>query len=348
MGSKREAAKAKRKWEQRVAPALTASREIDRHLADDAAAGARPQRYSPQFEGLRQVSYSVMRQWKQNHKATYLVDNTLLRELSGTPLPEGFVPHSVFRRLPHATPLFVFETPLPTKITSVDGEIKDALLTGFIVEPFRQDRSGHSAHTICFFGWDANLDEAFAGTTRIAAEARITQNADGADLVLATEEGIDLRLLVSVGCGEYGFLGDESLTDEEAEKIEQLNGRNPFYTTVVPTMLNLILYATVEDPDLTHIPVPVVAGRHVVGDNAAKIHLLGFRLGSLLRGLYRDPVTGCEPSGRTVIPHLRRAHWHRYWTGPRSGERQIVVRWVSQTLVNADAGDYTPAVRPLS
>jgi len=53
---------------------------------------------------------------------------------------------------------------------------------------------------------------------------------------------------------------------------------------------------------------------------------------------------GSEPVGRTVRPHVRRAHWHSYWTGPRDGKRTRTLRWISPLLVKAQAAG-GPTVR---
>lgn len=39
-----------------------------------------------------------------------------------------------------------------------------------------------------------------------------------------------------------------------------------------------------------------------------------------------------------VRPHVRRAHWHGYWTGPRMGERDFILKWIPPTLVGAHNG----------
>jgi hypothetical protein len=33
---------------------------------------------------------------------------------------------------------------------------------------------------------------------------------------------------------------------------------------------------------------------------------------------------------RTPVPHVRRAHWHSYWTGPRKEpkKRELIVKWM--------------------
>ena len=35
--------------------------------------------------------------------------------------------------------------------------------------------------------------------------------------------------------------------------------------------------------------------------------------------------------GRTVRPHVRRAHWHHYWVG--EGRTRLEVRWIEPTFV---------------
>ena len=34
-------------------------------------------------------------------------------------------------------------------------------------------------------------------------------------------------------------------------------------------------------------------------------------------------------------PHIRRAHWHGFWTGPRSGERVFGLKWLAPIVVGA-------------
>ncbi len=45
------------------------------------------------------------------------------------------------------------------------------------------------------------------------------------------------------------------------------------------------------------------------------------------------------------MPHLRKAHWHHYWTGPKSDpdQRKLVVRWIHPVFVGQN--ETTPVVR---
>lgn len=68
-----------------------------------------------------------------------------------------------------------------------------------------------------------------------------------------------------------------------------------------------------------------------------------FRVGSRVGpALAKTICAGQKLSGfaeQTKRPHVRRAHWHHYWTGPREGERSLVVRWVHPVLVGVAKGE---------
>ncbi len=78
----------------------------------------------------------------------------------------------------------------------------------------------------------------------------------------------------------------------------------------------------------------------------ATIHEAGFRWTESYRE-YRRYVDGAAGKGdhgdgegrRTVRPHVRRGHWHRFWTGPREGDRKLVAHWIPPTLVNKGLAD---------
>lgn len=43
--------------------------------------------------------------------------------------------------------------------------------------------------------------------------------------------------------------------------------------------------------------------------------------------------------------HVRRAHWHGYWTGPRDGDQKFTLKWISPVLVGS--GEIPVTVRPV-
>jgi len=82
---------------------------------------------------------------------------------------------------------------------------------------------------------------------------------------------------------------------------------------------------------------------------------VGFRVGAALRAARAADshtfATDDEPVGhrRSPVPHLRRAHWHLYWTGPRQGSRTPVLRWIPPVVVAVSSIEDmpVPTVRPV-
>ncbi|WP_280500232.1 hypothetical protein [Nocardia farcinica] len=65
---------------------------------------------------------------------------------------------------------------------------------------------------------------------------------------------------------------------------------------------------------------------------------LGFDIGPALHAARRTGHNGTDSDSTAlttsnVRPHLRRAHWHTYWTGPRTNPTPEV-RWLHPILVN--------------
>lgn len=80
---------------------------------------------------------------------------------------------------------------------------------------------------------------------------------------------------------------------------------------------------------------------------------VGVRLGAALRRAQQDPDRAIG-DGERAKPraHVRRAHWHSFWKGPkaaeRASERVKQVRWLPPIPVNVDETDDLPAtVRPV-
>jgi hypothetical protein len=82
---------------------------------------------------------------------------------------------------------------------------------------------------------------------------------------------------------------------------------------------------------------------------------VGHRIGSALRRAYqRSETSPPEQAGTGSSPrgHVRRAHWHGFWKGPkdpeRAAERQFQLRWLPPIPVNLDDYDNLPAtIRPV-
>lgn len=82
---------------------------------------------------------------------------------------------------------------------------------------------------------------------------------------------------------------------------------------------------------------------------------VGVRIGAALRKAYHAEETGKDsaPTGRQVRPHVRRAHWHTFVSGPRiakdgsdipADKRKRNLKWVPPIAVNVDSTEGMPSV----
>jgi hypothetical protein len=92
---------------------------------------------------------------------------------------------------------------------------------------------------------------------------------------------------------------------------------------------------------------PRPAPAHAGGDEVTRVDV-GFRVGAAIRHSRSWQPSGAT-TGRTVTPHLRRAHFHTYYSGAGSrndpSKRQVDVRWLAPIAVGV--GDVSPVVRPV-
>lgn len=80
---------------------------------------------------------------------------------------------------------------------------------------------------------------------------------------------------------------------------------------------------------------------------------VGVRLGAALRAAYAAKSQEEQETGSSHASpraHIRRAHWHGYWTGPKDKPeaRTLMLKWLPPIAVNlADPGDLPATVRPV-
>jgi len=119
----------------------------------------------------------------------------------------------------------------------------------------------------------------------------------------------------------------------------------------ITAAINLVLYVCSEDADIR----PASRQRVTPTGQTPKQCTawdVGVRIGSALRkasdaATSSRPVKPRESATTSPRPHMRRAHWHHYWTGPRWGARKLVLKWVHPVLVGSGDGDMPTTVLPI-
>lgn len=117
-------------------------------------------------------------------------------------------------------------------------------------------------------------------------------------------------------------------------------------------LVSLVLYLCSEEPEIIDSKVPenrpryprpkkVKGGWRLFPPDKPKMWAVGDKTGAQLR-----QANATEPTGRAVKPHLRRAHWHGYWRGPKSGERQFRYKWLSPIIVGGNDNDDQDRTQP--
>lgn len=117
--------------------------------------------------------------------------------------------------------------------------------------------------------------------------------------------------------------------------------------------LQLVLYVCAENAEIKKNPEQdTIMKRSSAGikDRYAEIRKwdVGVRIGQTIRRYKKVHESIEKDEQRSLIrysprPHLRRGHWHHYWTGPKDGERKLILKWTAPTFIGA-ADDEKPVV----
>jgi hypothetical protein len=123
------------------------------------------------------------------------------------------------------------------------------------------------------------------------------------------------------------------------------------------------MYMSSKKPDYETLdrpanPIAVRSARGMVFTEKKEpsVFSLGYRIGAAINAASKAPSSSTpgETTGKTMPPHMRIAHWHHFWTGPRTTEgaenkwRKLVLHFLPPIPVNLEHPDQLIAtVRPL-
>lgn len=179
----------------------------------------------------------------------------------------------------------------------------------------------------------------------------------GVDLQFAIfRKGIDQPKMIALPLGG-GTLVDAMDRVEQVDDMfmphladtRYVGGRDEYRQTF-SAMIQLLLYICSDEPDMPEIEHPQKRKRLSGGVRAPeepRVWDVGVRISAAIRRFNGRPsaapaalVDGAAPgSHASPRPHVRSAHWHTYWTGPRDAAfplRKPVMRWIPPLPIGMD------------
>ena len=254
--------------------------------------------------------------WK-TCKQVYRIDSVVAEELKEQKLA-GSLPVEAISHLPY--PIIYIDTKLPfaTGDSFVDAKGFLAWIDAAIDAPYDQ------VLYLEFIGV-----ESFRGRATVPIKLR-----EGATLEEIVQELIEI---------------DNDMKNRE--QSDQLKITVPSYENsykVVTNALNLLLYVISEEDDaeIVYQPPKLSRGQKVgKRTNPETITELGTRIGRSIGVARKISLSGLSfntDRSHSKSPHVRRGHWHSFWTGKRKDRNddrpgdKLVVHWIPPTYINAD------------
>lgn len=76
-----------------------------------------------------------------------------------------------------------------------------------------------------------------------------------------------------------------------------------------------------------------------------KKYNVGYRIGKFIKN-NKTYETGVSSSvGKKKSAHMRRGHYHHYWTGKRNGKRTLILKWIAPSFINyTDCNSVNPII----
>ncbi len=168
-------------------------------------------------------------------------------------------------------------------------------------------------------------------------------------------KGIDMPKMIALPLGEGTLLDAMDRVDQvdmmfagDLSNVHYVGSRDEYRQTF-SSMLELLLYLCSDEPDMPAIEHPQKRRRlsgSVRSPEAPRVWDVGVRISTAIRnykaGEAKRSWAEAEGEGRghaSPRPHVRSAHWHTYWTGPRDAVfplRKPVMRWIPPLPIGMD------------
>lgn len=154
---------------------------------------------------------------------------------------------------------------------------------------------------------------------------------------------------------QVGSMAERYGLGVQAEDLQ--NGDLPeTFRDTVRRLISVLLYLCAENAEADNRAAPapcrVLAGPggpRLFEPPAVTLVRCGVHVGEQLqRAREAHERTKREAPRGTVAPHVRAAHWHHFWKGPREGARELVLRWLPPIFVKLDEPPEAITVRAVT
>lgn len=204
---------------------------------------------------------------------------------------------------------------------------------GLYLEGYKQELAGFFVH----LEWDVN---------RNTPELRLLLNFKTGLIPVPIPLG---RWTLDEAFEKAGNTALDNAPEGSKELMESLFEKygNPWIQAMpdIKRILSLVLYICSDEPEIDSEREPGISPKNPAEKRtkkgwrlfpAEKIRTwhIGETIGRTLAASQPPHGDENEITGRTVRTHLRRGHWHGFWRGPRSGDREFGYKWLAPTVIN--------------
>lgn len=130
------------------------------------------------------------------------------------------------------------------------------------------------------------------------------------------------------------------LAEDELKILEMSKDTKKLLLDYIKPALSLLLYLCQDEPEIDdtrepglspsrNYPTKIKGGYRLFEPSKVRTWDVGQNISKVIS-------EGLGRSGKGKSPHLRRGHWHGFWTGPRKGERKFIYHWIPAVVINAD------------
>lgn len=282
-------------------------------------------------------------------KAIYQFDPTVFEAIWETPV-DGPIPIDVLQTLP----TWCCYIPFPDRRTVLATEN----VVGFYVHLEHDVNSGRMELRFVFDVDFPDFPVSHWGLVPIPLHLGGSNLSENFESMLAEANSQKLRLAEK----EAGIMADAERDIELREYEWAANALKAAGATSLAPLVSLTLYlcsTTAEirprDPmrGVRCKPAKTKKGPRDFGPDQPVMWEVAYRLGATLRAAAEAPRSSGNGDGTHASPraHIRRAHWHAFWTGPKAkpgkiveGTRELILHWIPPTPVMVGEDGVIPTV----